>query len=261
VDFPQEVRLKKWWSVTGALPVKPTEALIGADAQSKLGLTLNQGFAIRGARFVVTGILESTGSQDDGIVFIDLQRAQSLFEKPDQISLIEVAARCYDCPIDELVRQISGTMPDGKVLAIRQAIESKMEAMHRFESFSLGISAIVVVIGVLIVFTSMTASVNQRTREIGIFRAIGFRQTNVITIILTEALFVSAFAGLAGFLAGSGVSSMVSPMFGLKEAAGLASPLLLGISLSLAILVGLAGSVYPAIKASRLDPGVALKSL
>jgi putative ABC transport system permease protein len=261
VDFPEEKRLKRWWSVNGALPAGPAEALIGAEASSKLALSLHRRFTIARSEFVVRGVLEPTGSQDDGIVFIDLHRAQALFKKPDQISVIEIAARCYDCPIEELVRQISGAIPAGKVLAIRQAIESKMEAMHRFESFSIGISAIVLVIGVLVVFTNMMASVNQRTREIGIFRAIGFRQRGIITIILTEALIVSALAGVAGYLAGSGVSGVVSPFFGLKEGGGFAAPSVLGLSVALAVFVGVSGSVYPAVKASLLDPEVALKSL
>ncbi|MEW6509832.1 MAG: ABC transporter permease [Bacteroidota bacterium] len=261
VDFSQEKRLKRWWSVRGAFPDKPTEALVGSDVSAKFGLTLNRRMRLAGMDFVVSGILEPTGSQDDGLVFIDLRGAQFIFDKPDQISLIEVAARCYDCPIDELVRQISAALPAAKVTAIKQAIESKMEAMHRFEAFSFGVSGIVLVIGLLVVFANMTASVNQRTREIGIFRAIGYRQRNVITIILTEALVIGTLGGLVGFLVGSAASTLVSPVFGLKEAGGLVAGPVLGLSVALAVLVGLAGSIYPAVKASRLDPDAALRAL
>ncbi len=70
-----------------------------------------------------------------------------------------------------------------KVTAIKQTLQTKMEALDHFKKFSIGISAIVLLIGALIVFTNMMASVNERKREIGIFRAIGFRKSHVMRII------------------------------------------------------------------------------
>jgi putative ABC transport system permease protein len=262
VDFDAEVRLKKWWSIVGKKPDEPRDALIGSDAKSKLQLGLNHAFEINGETFRVSGVLEPTGSQDDGIIFVPLKEAQRLFRKQEQLSLIELAALCYDCPIEEIVRQTSEKLPGARVMAIRQTIESKMEAMHRFEHFSLGISIVMLFVGALIVFTNMTASVNERTREIGVFRAIGFRQTHIMRIILTEAFVTSFVAGVAGYFVGFGISKIVTPM--LTMGGGLAitvNYLLLGFSIALAVVVGLASSIYPAFKASRLDPTVALRAL
>jgi len=262
VDFEAETRLKKWWLIIGSPPHNSREALIGAEAKNQLQLGLNQNFEINGETFRVAGILEPTGSQDDGIIFINLNEAQSLFGKEEQISLIELAALCYDCPIEEIVRQTSEKLPGARVMAIRQTIDSKMETMHRFEQFSMGISFVVLLVGALIVFTNMTASVNERTREIGVFRAIGFRQTHIMKIVLTEALITSFVAGVSGYFIGLWVSVLVAPM--LTGNSGLAvtmNYILLSFSIGLAVFVGLASSVYPAFKASRLDPTVALRAL
>ena len=262
VDFGAEVRLKKWWSIVGKKPETNQEALIGAEAKNKLQLGLNQSFDINGETFTVAGILEPTGSQDDGIIFIGLKEAQRLFRKKEQISLIELAALCYDCPIEEIVRQTSEKLPGAKVMAIRQTIESKMEAIHRFEHFSLGISIVVLFVGALIVFTNMTASVNERTREIGVFRAIGFRQAHIRKIILTEALITSFVAGVSGYFIGFWVSKLVAPILtGNDGLAVTINYLLLSFSIGLSVFVGLASSIYPAFKASRLDPTVALRAL
>ena len=238
------------------------EAIIGADAKKSLGLDLNQSFEIQGESFTVAGVLEPTGSQDDGVVFIDLAEAQRLFGKPDELSLVEVAALCYDCPIEEIVRQTSEKLPGAKVVAIRQTIESKMEAMHRFEHFSYGISGVVLLVAALIVITNMMASVNERTREIGIFRAIGFRQTHVMKIILTEAFLTSFLSGVSGYFIGAGAAQLVTPLMTVNGTAGWSADYaLFAFSIMLAVSVGLVSSIYPAYKASRLDPTVALKAL
>ena len=262
VEFVQELRLKKWWSIVGRAPATDSEILLGADVTTALGIGLNQVLEINGKPFVVAGTLEPTGSPDDGVVLMDLKRAQEIFGKPGELSLLEVAALCYDCPIEDIVAQTAEKLPSAKVTAIRQTIESKMEALHHFETFSLGISLVVLIVGALTVFTSMTASVNERSREIGIFRAIGFRQSNVIRIILTETLITSVIAGFLGYLVGVGVTGFVSPMLGIAGKWGYPVDLaMLGVSILLSIVVGFGGSVYPAVKASQLDPNVALKAL
>ena len=262
VDFEQELQLKKWWKLSGQRPSGERDAVMGEEARKVLQLDLNDSFEIKGERFTVAGILEPTGSQDDGVMFIALKEAQRLFGKPQELSLIQVAALCYDCPIEEIVRQTSEKLPGAKVMAIRQTIESKMEAMHRFEHFSYGISGVVLLVAALIVMTNMTASVNERTREIGIFRAIGFRQTHVMKIILTEAFLTSFIAGLSGYGVGIGVSKAVMPILTMNgDGLSLVSYPLLVFSVLLAVFIGIASSIYPAYKASRLDPTVALKAL
>ncbi|MEW6061131.1 MAG: FtsX-like permease family protein [Bacteroidota bacterium] len=262
VDFQEELRLKKWWSIIGSVPHSKTEVIVGSEVKNILGLVVNNDLEINGKQFSVAGILEPTGSQDDGIIFLDLETAQQLFNKTNQLNLIEVAALCYDCPIEEIVRQTSEKLPGAKVTAIRQTIESKMEAMHRFEHFSFGISAVILFIGALIVFTIMTGSVNERTREIGIFRAIGFRQAQIMKIIFTEALLTSLLAGVLGYAIGFGVSKLVAPAISMNSAISLPVDFILfGFSTVLAIFIGLASTVYPAYRASRMDPTVALRAL
>jgi len=227
-----------------------------------LQLSEGQVVDIQGQAFEVRGILEEMGSQDDALIFADLSRVQKTLKRPGEISLVEVAAFCNTCPIEEMVAQISGVLPGAKVTAIKQAVESRMETVRHFKRFSLGISAVVMFIGALIVFTTMMASVNERTREIGIFRAIGFRQGHIARIILLEAFVVGFLAGVLGYLAGLGVSRLTLPFF--LPGQGITVPWDAGVALGatvLSVLLGLAASVYPALRAARLDPAESLRAI
>lgn len=262
VDFSEELRLKKWWKTIGEKPSTPRDVLIGSDVRQKLNLGLKSEFTTKGEIFRVSGILEETGSQDDGLIFADLETVQRLFGRSEALSLIEVAALCYNCPIEEIVRQTSEALPHAKVTAIKQTIETKMEAMQRFGQFSVGISVIVLLVGAMIVFTTVMGSVNERTREIGVFRALGFRQSHVMKIILTEVSMTSFVSGVVGYWIAYIASNVVAPLVidGSKAAIEV-DWLLFSASVCAAVMVGLLAAIYPAYKASRLDPVMALRAL
>lgn len=262
IRFNDEMRLKKWWNVSGKIPSTENEILIGSEIKKKLRISQNEKLRIKEKDFTVSGILDATGSQEDGMVFMDLYQSQNLFDKKDKVSLIEVAALCYDCPIEEIVRQTSSVLPGANVTPIKQTIESKMAAMHRFEHFSLGISAIIVIISMLIVFTNVNASVSERTKEIGIFMAVGFRRWHIIKIILLEVLIASFTAGLLGLLVGVAAAKVITPILSMDESIKVNfSYTLLLLSAGMAVIAGLLASVFPALKAARLDPTTAFRSL
>ena len=190
---------------------------------------------------------------------MSLPEAQQILGKPNSISFIEVSALCNTCPIDDIVAQLQSKLPDAEVSASKEAVQARKDIVDRFASFALAISVVVLVIGSLIVFTTMMSSVNERTREIGIFRAIGFRKGHIMTIILLEAVLVSLVGGLIGYLLGMGAAWGVGPAIAqmdlnitwqLPVAAG---------ALGLAVLIGILASLSPAWRAAKLDPVEALR--
>jgi putative ABC transport system permease protein len=262
INFEEEARLKKWWKIHGALPKSREEALLGSEAAVKLFKTTGDALSINGNTVRISGILDETGSQDDFLIFGDLTFVQETMRKEGALSLIEISAFCNSCPIEEIVRQISKELPHAKVTAIKQTLQTKMEALDHFKKFSMGISVIVLLIGSLIVFTNMMASVNERKREIGIFRAIGFRKSHVVRIIFLESLIVGVMAGIIGYGLGLGISMVVGPVItGVKGGTITIDPLLAIGAVFLSAFIGILSSAYPAIHASKMDPTVALRSL
>ena len=262
VHFGEELRLKKWWKIHGAEPKNRDEVLLGNEVAVRLFKSSGDTLSFNGKVVKIAGVLDETGSQDDFLIFSDLTFVQEAMKKLGALSLIEVSAFCNTCPIEEIVRQISEKLPHAKVTAIKQTLQTKMEALDHFKKFSVGISTIVLLIGSLIVFTNMMASVNERKREIGIFRAIGFRKSHVVRIIFLEALIVGLIAGIVGYALGLGISHIIGPMItGVKGGALFIDPLLALGAIFLSSLIGILSSAYPAIHASKMDPTTALRAL
>jgi putative ABC transport system permease protein len=107
----------------------------------------------------------------------------------------------------------------------------------------------------------MMGSVNARTREIGVFRALGFRRGHVTGLILIEAALASLLAGVLGYLAGMGLSYALLPFLASAGVSVSWTPALAGAAIGLAVVIGSLASLYPALHASRLDPTVALRAL
>jgi putative ABC transport system permease protein len=259
VVFPEELKIKKWWQIVGQEPAGPDDVLLGYGAAAKLGLMPGGRLILAGRNLNVAGTLKETGGQEDDLIVADLATTQAILGKPNAISLIEVSALCKACPVEEIVKQIEGVLPDAKISALAQAVKSRQQTVDQLTSFSVAVSAVVLLIGALIVLTTMMSSVNERTREIGIFRAIGFRRIHVARVILTEALIVSVLGGLLGWVVGMLASVTLGPRVAQLSVPIPLDPVLAAGAVGLSVIVGLGASIYPALRASNLDPAEALR--
>lgn len=260
VHFQEELKLKKWWVINGRAPVSQNDLLLGSNTLEALKVKTNDTLVIAGKSFVISGVLSNTGSQDDALIFMDILTAQRLFNKSARISLIEMAALCYDCPIEDIVSQTASVLPTANVTPIKQNIESKMMAVHSFEKFSIGISLVMLVTSFLIVFASINASVTERTKEIGIFKSVGYRKSHILKIILTEVILACLIAGLLGYLIGVLAAKIALPLLSVHGVASFVYDFTtLPVALLLSLFVGTTACIFPAIKASRIDPTVAFR--
>jgi putative ABC transport system permease protein len=216
---------------------------------------------VKGHELEVSAVLAPTGSQDDQLIFAHLATAQAIFNKPGRVSMAEVAALCKDCPIEEMVAQISEVLPGARVMAIQQVVKSRMETLAQFKKFSFGLSGVILLIGSLVVLVTMMSSVRERTDEIGIFRAIGFRKRHVMRIVFTEAALVSGLAGILGYFLGLGAAQLALQFFAENAPVVRFSPILGIGAFGTALALGLTASAYPAFMASRMDPNEALRAL
>ena len=288
-NLDQEVRMKQWWQVSGRVPQEPDELLLGYAAASRLGVIeapiaaastsdadamshlahsgrqavnlklLRTHLSLGGVQFRIAGVLQETGAQDDRMIYANLTAAQQILRKPGELSLIEVSAMCQGCPIEDIVAQLSAALPHAKVSALQQAVRARLQTVERLSRFSTALSVVMLLIGFLMVFITMMAAVVERTREVGVLRALGFRKRHIIQVFITEAAIVSLIGGVLGWAAGALSGALSAPYFtetGLRVYPSWS--LAVGV-VTVAVIVGVASSFYPAIKASKLDPTEALR--
>ncbi len=261
IDFSVAGILKPWWKIQGRQPADG-ELILGSEVARVLNVQPGVRLEISGKPLPVAGVLEPTGSQDDQLIFTRLETAQALFGKSGRVSMVEIAALCKDCPIEDMVVQISEVLPGANVMAIQQVVKGRMEALAQFRKFSYGISGVILLIGSLVVLVTMMGSVRERTEEIGIFRAIGFRRRHVMNIIFLEAGIVSVLAGLIGYLTGCGAAAVALSLFSPGHSVSVPfDGSLAAASVAVALIVGLISSAYPALLAARMDPNDALRAL
>lgn len=261
IDPDAELKLKRWWSIAGRSIEKGHELVVGDSVAKRFNLNMGDILQVNGHDYTVVGLLARTGSQDDQLLIAPLSVAQVELDKQGQVSMVEIAALCHDCPVDDMVNQLQQVLPGTDVQAVQQVVKTRMHALDQFRLFAWGVAVTVVIIGALLVFVTMMGAISERTREIGIFRAIGYRRRHVLHMVLMEAAIVSTLSGVLGYLVGVGATLIALPLLEGGKATWHWNPTLAVSAVLAAVLVGLLASLQPALRASRLEPSEALRAL
>ncbi len=267
VDWPEELSLKGYWAINGttpggATPKIPEGALAGYAVAARLGLAPGSVVDVNGHAVTVTGVIGSTGSDDDNVLLADIGFVQRAFGLPDKASFVEVAALCAGCPIDDIVAQLRGALPGQDIKALRHVVEQRMYSVHFAQHLALVVSLVILLTACAMVVMSMLSAVNERRREIGILRSVGFSRFGVFTVFASEALLVGVAAGLTGHLAGHGLALKVLELLHMADVAAPAfSPAALALTTCGIAAVSVLAAAFPAWKASRVEPAAALVSL
>lgn len=285
VDFDAELKLKRWWQVVGRKPADERDVLLGYEVAKALNViepssheamepgshhvaghhaefTLKRNSVdLAGRAHTVTGVLAPTGGREDGMIFGRLDNVQSLLGRAGQLSLIEVSALCKDCPVEDIVAQMSSKLPHSRVLAVQQSVRARTETVDRLARFSGAVSLVVLGIGALMIFTTVMGSVVERTKEIGVMRAIGFRRVHIMKELIAEVSAISVFGGLLGWVTGTLASWLALPYFSQTGLQAEVDPILAPAAIGGALLVGAVSSFYPVLRASRLDPSEAIRTI
>ena len=262
VRWPDERGIKSYWAADGRFPEHEGEVLVGSKVSARLGLTKDARTTMFGREFTVSGVLYETGSDDDTVILMDLAALQQLLGKPGEASFIEVSALCAGCPIEDIVDQLRAELPDTEVKALQHIVNQRMASVHFIHSLALAVSLVILVTAGAMVGLSMLSAVNERKKDIGILRSLGYGKGQVFAIFCLEAAFIGVLAGFVGYLLGFSASFQVlellhlgeglAPSFSLLHLAG--GGLFFG-------LVTVGAALYPSWKGAGIEPSAALVAL
>jgi len=237
----------------------PGETVVGYRAVEKQGLSVGGTLALGAERFRVVGIFRTGNTAEDAGAYLPLATVQRLSGKPGVVTVIYVTVEqgvdpaAVAASIERRYKQLAAVA----TLADYSEIDQGMQAM---DAGNLAISLLAVGIGAIGVMNTMVMSVFERTRELGILRAVGWRGRRVLRMILLESLVLclaAAVLGLGlGWLAVQGV--MLVPAISSFLEPHLSIAIVLR-ALGVAVAVALTGALYPALRAVRLSPMEALR--
>lgn len=262
VRWEEELGVKSYWAPNGEIPGRPDEVLLGSLAAMKLGLAAGDSLELEGRTFNVSGVLYETGSDDDSVILMDLGVLQEMVAQPDAVSFVEVAALCAGCPIEDIVGQIQTNLPGTSVIALQNVVNQRMSSVRFVQKLALSISLVILVTASAMVGLSMLSAVNERKKDIGILRSLGFTKSNVFMIFCMEAGVIGVVAGVVGYLVGFGISLKALEYLSLTEVARpLFSVAQLGFCALIFPLITILSALYPAWKGASIEPSQALVSL
>jgi putative ABC transport system permease protein len=244
-------------------------AVLGSKLRAELfgdDNPLGHRITISGSRYRVVGVMESKGSvlgfDLDDTVYIPAARALTLFNRN---TLMEVDVMYEeDAPVQKVVDAISKTLiarhgRDDVTITTQQQMLDVLGSVLNVLTFAVGaIGGISLLVGAIGIVTIMTIAINERTSEIGLLRALGAKQSQVLSLFLGEAIVLAAVGGLSGLVLGFSIAQLLHLAL---PALPVHTPLLyVVLAEGVAVVIGLAAGVLPAQRAARLDPVEALRS-
>jgi len=176
------------------------------------------------------------------------------------VSSIDIRALCNACPTSDIASAINENMAGVRAIAVKQIAETEMGMLEKVSRFLFALAAITLAVGCFGVVNTMTTSVHERIKDIGIMKAVGASRNQVMKIFFYEAIIIGVAGGLLGYVTGTLLAYIVGPLIFGGVAISYAPQYFLP-SLALATLIAVIASVYPAFRASRIKVADSFRSL
>jgi putative ABC transport system permease protein len=235
------------------------QTIVGSVIADSINVMQGDFITISDKVFEVKFILTKSGSVEDNQIIMNLDVAQNILDKLNEVTMIDLSVDYLKGSEELLLSEIKEGLPNSQVSSQRQEMLRQDNLLNRLVRFGVTLSIIVLLVGMMVISLTMSSAVRERTREIGIFRALGFRKSHIIKIIMYEGLMISIIGGVIGFVVGMIMANYAIPIFYESNLQVTWSILLFLLAIIISVIIGLLSSVYPALKAAKLDPAEALR--
>jgi putative ABC transport system permease protein len=216
--------------------------------------------------FTVVGVLERTGSQDDGTVFLPLRAAQEIFGRAGELTIIGIKLREFN---GIRMREFEGrwlSIPEVQVVSLEQVKGALVSLVGTAQTMVAAVAFIAILVAIIGVINSILMSVHERTGEIGVLKAVGAGRVQIFRLVWLETLLICLAGAVPGSLLAAGGAHITDAALRHLLNIGVTQPLvritpeLLGAAILGAVLLGLFAGIWPAGRAAGLRPVEAIRS-
>jgi ABC-type antimicrobial peptide transport system permease subunit len=255
---PNEPAIRRFNIVEGSRIATNHQVMIGRAMSEALKRGVGDNIELGGSRFKVVGIYESSVSWEELGGVVTLRDAQTFAGRPNKVTMYAVDLMEPD-RASEVVEKINRQFPEVHASLTGEFVE-QMPDMANAGAMLNGISLLAILVGGVGILNTMLMSVLERTREIGVLRALGWRRLAILWMIMKEALFLGILGAISGIAIAYGLVfvSSKAPMIGEAFRAEFSWDVFAR-AITVAVSLGVIGGLYPAYRATRLQPVEALR--
>jgi putative ABC transport system permease protein len=263
--------INAWWKASGKwieAPDDEASAMVGVEVAKKMdvgvGDTLTLTYVPNGddrvnattSDVTVVGIVE-TGGNEDSQVFVNLQLAQDMSGREGKVHTIQVSALCTGCPVNVFANEIEGEMEYVEARTVKQLVSAEMATLQNFKGMMAMVTVVAMAASILGVTTTMTTSVIERRKEIGLMKALGAERFRITTLFLVESAIIGIIGGIIGFTVGVFLARMIG--LSVFETAVATNIILLPVAIGISVAVAVLASIPPVRRALRVEPAIVLR--
>jgi putative ABC transport system permease protein len=214
---------------------------------------------VPGESFDVVGVYDTFNLMENNSMIMPLATLQRLMDRQGKVTIFTVIAQRSDREtLLRLASAIRGLAPNLDVLPAREYVDSMIE-VRLARAMAWITSVLALILGTIGMINTMLTAVFERTREIAVLRAVGWRKSSVVRLILLESGLMGLVGAVAGVLLAWSLTQVLSHMPAGRLISGEIDPVVIVQGVVLAMAVGLVGGLYPAYRAARLLPTEGLR--
>ncbi len=257
-EDPKGFAIEHYRMVSGERLNGKNQIMLGALTSRNFDKLVGDRFGIGDRVYTVVGVYETGASFEDGGAVIALNEAKLAFDKRNQVSFFSIKLR--DPIYADAVKTEIESRWDALTATRSAGMQSQSDMLQLYRSLGWFLGIFAALVGGMGMANTMLMSVVERTREIGVLRAVGWRKRRVIGMVLAEALLLSLTGGVAGCALGYGLiqAARLSPATEALLSSDVSTAVMIQ-AFAIAVVLGLAASAYPAWRAARMLPAEAMR--
>lgn len=264
-NFAELKKTSPYWYISGDYPENLGEALIGQNVAQITGLSAGREFRVygvnsRGDKFdkkmKVSGVLQTGGNEED-CIYVDMKDVEEIGENSGLIDVVECSISANSETLQKFVDEISSEVPAISASLVKRVTQSEGTVLSKLQSLVYIVTIIVLILTMVCVATTMMAVVTERRREIGLKKALGASNKEIVWEFLGEGLFLGALGGILGTVLGYFFAEAVSMNVFARSISF--NWMIVPLTLVVSVLVTAIACVIPVRSAIDVDPAIVLR--